>query len=216
MRIILLGPPGAGKGTQAESITRDYKIPHISTGDIFRYNIKNNTELGKLAKQYIDKGMLVPDDVTNKIVEDRLSKDDCKDGFLLDGYPRNVVQAESLGKYLGNKNLKIDHVLNIIVDRDELVKRLSGRRVCPSCGATYHIVTKPPKVEGICDNCGEKLIQRTDDNIESVLKRLEVYEDETKPLVEYYGKLNLIRNIDGNKPVNEVYKEIQALIGDEV
>ncbi|WKV07976.1 adenylate kinase [Thermoanaerobacterium sp. CMT5567-10] len=216
MRIILLGPPGAGKGTQAESITRDYKIPHISTGDIFRYNIKNNTELGKLAKQYIDKGMLVPDDVTNKIVEDRLSKDDCKDGFLLDGYPRNVVQAESLGKYLGDKNLKIDHVLNIIVDRDELVKRLSGRRVCPSCGATYHIVTKPPKVEGICDNCGEKLIQRTDDNIESVLKRLEVYEDETKPLVEYYGKLNLIRNIDGNKPVNEVYKEIQALIGDEV
>ncbi|MBE0068843.1 MULTISPECIES: adenylate kinase [Thermoanaerobacterium] len=216
MRIILLGPPGAGKGTQAESITRDYKIPHISTGDIFRYNIKNNTELGKLAKQYIDKGMLVPDDVTNKIVEDRLSKDDCKDGFLLDGYPRNVVQAESLGKYLGNKNLKIDHVLNIIVDRDELVKRLSGRRVCPSCGATYHIVTKPPKVEGICDNCGEKLIQRMDDNIESVLKRLEVYEDETKPLVEYYGKLNLIRNIDGNKPVNEVYKEIQALIGDEV
>lgn len=216
MRIILLGPPGAGKGTQAESITRDYKIPHISTGDIFRYNIKNNTELGKLAKQYIDKGLLVPDDVTNKIVEDRLSKDDCKDGFLLDGYPRNVVQAESLGKYLGNKGLKIDHVLNIIVDRDELVKRLSGRRVCPSCGATYHIVTKPPKVEGICDNCGEKLIQRTDDNIESVLKRLEVYEDETKPLVEYYGKLNLIRNIDGNKPVNEVYKEIQALIGDEV
>ncbi|MEG6569530.1 adenylate kinase [Thermoanaerobacterium thermosaccharolyticum] len=216
MRVILLGPPGAGKGTQAERITKDYEIPHISTGDIFRYNIKNNTELGKLAKQYTEKGLLVPDDVTNKIVEDRLSKDDCKDGFLLDGYPRNVVQAESLGKYLENKGLKIDHVLNIIVDRDELVKRLSGRRVCPSCGATYHIVTKPPKVEGICDHCGEKLIQRTDDNIESVLKRLEVYEDETKPLVEYYGKLNLIRNIDGNKPVNEVYKEIQTLIGDEV
>ncbi|KAA5807053.1 adenylate kinase [Thermoanaerobacterium thermosaccharolyticum] len=216
MRVILLGPPGAGKGTQAERITKDYEIPHISTGDIFRYNIKNNTELGKLAKQYTEKGLLVPDDVTNKIVEDRLSKDDCKDGFLLDGYPRNVIQAESLGKYLENKNLKIDHVLNIIVDRDELVKRLSGRRVCPSCGATYHIVTKPPKVEGICDHCGEKLIQRTDDNIESVLKRLEVYEDETKPLVEYYGKLNLIRNIDGNKPVNEVYKEIQILIGDEV
>ncbi|MGF7398261.1 adenylate kinase [Thermoanaerobacterium thermosaccharolyticum] len=216
MRIILLGPPGAGKGTQAERIVNDYKIPHISTGDIFRYNIKNNTELGKLAKQFIDKGLLVPDDVTNKIVEDRLSKDDCSDGFLLDGYPRNVVQAESLGKYLENKGLKIDHVLNIIVDRDVLVQRLSGRRVCPSCGATYHIVTKPPKAEGICDNCGEKLIQRTDDNIESVLKRLEVYEDETKPLVEYYGKLNLIRNIDGNKPVNEVYKEIQALIGDEV
>lgn len=216
MRVILLGPPGAGKGTQAERITKDYEIPHISTGDIFRYNIKNNTELGKLAKQYTEKGLLVPDDVTNKIVEDRLTKDDCKDGFLLDGYPRNVVQAESLGKYLENKGLKIDHVLNIIVDRDELVKRLSGRRVCPSCGATYHIVTKPPKVEGICDHCGEKLIQRTDDNIESVLKRLEVYEDETKPLVEYYGKLNLIRNIDGNKPVNEVYKEIQILIGDEV
>lgn len=216
MRIILLGPPGAGKGTQAERITKDYEIPHISTGDIFRYNIKNNTELGKLAKQYIDKGLLVPDDVTNKIVEDRLSKDDCNDGFLLDGYPRNVVQAESLGKYLENKGLKIDHVLNIIVDRDALVQRLSGRRVCPSCGATYHVITKPPKVEGICNNCGEKLIQRTDDNIKSVLKRLEVYEDETKPLVEYYGKLNLIRNIDGNKPVNEVYKEIQALIGDEV
>ncbi|PHO06212.1 adenylate kinase [Thermoanaerobacterium thermosaccharolyticum] len=216
MRVILLGPPGAGKGTQAERITKDYEIPHISTGDIFRYNIKNNTELGKLAKQYTEKGLLVPDDVTNKIVEDRLTKDDCKDGFLLDGYPRNVIQAESLGKYLENKGLKIDHVLNIIVDRDELVKRLSGRRVCPSCGATYHIVTKPPKVEGICDHCGEKLIQRTDDNIESVLKRLEVYEDETKPLVEYYGKLNLIRNIDGNKPVNEVYKEIQTLIGDEV
>lgn len=216
MRVILLGPPGAGKGTQAERITKDYEIPHISTGDIFRYNIKNNTELGKLAKQYTEKGLLVPDDVTNKIVEDRLTKDDCKDGFLLDGYPRNVIQAESLGKYLENKGLKIDHVLNIIVDRDELVKRLSGRRVCPSCGATYHIVTKPPKVEGICDHCGEKLIQRTDDNIESVLKRLEVYEDETKPLVEYYGKLNLIRYIDGNKPVNEVYKEIQALIGDEV
>ncbi|MDI3309837.1 MAG: adenylate kinase [Thermoanaerobacterium sp.] len=215
MRIILLGPPGAGKGTQAESITRDYKIPHISTGDIFRYNIKNNTELGKLAKQYIDKGLLVPDDVTNRIVEDRLSKEDCKGGFLLDGYPRNVPQAEALNRYLGERNLKIDHVLNIVVDRDELVKRLSGRRVCPSCGATYHIFTKPPKVEGICDNCGEKLIQRTDDNIDSVLKRLEVYEDETKPLVEYYGNLNLIRNINGNKPVNEVYEEIQALIGDE-
>lgn len=215
MRIILLGPPGAGKGTQAENIIRDYKIPHISTGDIFRYNIKNNTELGKLAKQYIDKGLLVPDDVTNRIVEDRLSKDDCKVGFLLDGYPRNVSQAEALNKYLSDRNLKIDHVLNIVVDRDELVKRLSGRRVCPSCGATYHIFTKPPKVDGICDNCGEKLIQRTDDNIDSVLKRLEVYEDETKPLVEYYGNLNLIRNINGNKPVNEVYEEIQALIGDE-
>ncbi|SNX54391.1 adenylate kinase [Thermoanaerobacterium sp. RBIITD] len=215
MRIILLGPPGAGKGTQAERITNDFKIPHISTGDIFRYNIKNNTELGKLAKQYIDKGLLVPDAVTNKIVEDRLSKDDCKNGFLLDGYPRNVSQAESLEKFLANENLKIDHVLNIIVDRDSLVERLSGRRVCPSCGATYHVVTKPPKIEGICDKCGEKLIQRTDDNIESVLKRLEVYEDETKPLIEYYSKTNLIRNIDGNKPVNEVYNDIQALIGDD-
>lgn len=215
MIVILLGPPGAGKGTQAKMITKKYNIPHISTGDIFRYNIKNSTELGKLAKKYIENGILVPDDVTNKIVEDRLSRDDCKLGFLLDGYPRNVFQANVLDEFLNSINKKIDYVLNINVDNNDLIKRISGRRVCPACGASYHIETAPPKIEGICDKCGEKLIQRSDDNIESVLKRLEVYEDETKPLIEYYNNKGLLHYIEGNKPVNRVFESIQALIGDD-
>ncbi|QSZ27139.1 adenylate kinase [Aceticella autotrophica] len=214
MRIVLLGSPGAGKGTQASMIAEANHIPHISTGDIFRYNIKNETELGKLAKQYIDKGLLVPDDVTNKIVQDRIQKEDCKNGFLLDGYPRNVYQAEFFDNLLEEKNLKLDFVLNINVDKDILINRLGGRRICPNCGATYHIVTDPPKIEGICDKCGAKLIIRSDDNIDSVLKRLKVYEDETKPLIEYYSKKNILIDIDGNKPVNEVFESIQALMGD--
>lgn len=216
MKIILLGPPGAGKGTQAVRISEEFKIPHISTGDIFRQNIKGNTELGRLAKGYIDKGLLVPDEVTNKIVQDRLFKEDCKKGFLLDGYPRNVSQAEELDRFLKEQGSALDFVINIFVDREILIERITGRRVCPNCGATYHIKNTPPKVNDICDRCGAKLIQRTDDNIESVLKRLEVYDTETKPLIDYYKEKNILADIDGSKPVDEVFEKIRVLLGDDI
>lgn len=215
MKVILLGPPGAGKGTQAVRISEEFKIPHISTGDIFRQNIKGNTELGKLAKGYIDKGLLVPDEVTNKIVQDRLVKEDCKNGFLLDGYPRNVSQAEELDGFLQDQGSVLNYVINIFVEREILIDRITGRRVCPNCGSTYHVKNTPPKVENICDKCGAELIQRTDDNIESVLKRLEVYDSETKPLIEYYEKRNILVDIDGSKPVNEVFDKIRVLLGDD-
>lgn len=216
MKIILLGPPGAGKGTQAVKISKEFEIPHISTGDIFRQNIKGNTELGRLAKGYIDKGLLVPDDVTNKIVQDRLYKEDCKNGFLLDGYPRNVSQAEELDRFLEGQGSALDFVINIFVDREILIERITGRRVCPNCGATYHIKNTPPTVENSCDICGAELIQRTDDNIESVLKRLEVYDIETKPLIDYYKKKSILVDIDGSKPVDEVFEKIRVLLGDDI
>ncbi|AIS53171.1 adenylate kinase Adk [Thermoanaerobacter kivui] len=215
MRVILLGPPGAGKGTQAVKIAKEFNIPHISTGDIFRQNLRDNTDLGKLAKEYMDKGLLVPDEVTNRIVEDRLEKEDCKKGFLLDGYPRNVSQAEELDRFLEKQGNSLNCVLNIEVDRDVLIERITGRRICPNCGATYHIKNSPPAVDNVCDKCGTQLIQRSDDKIESVLKRLEVYDSQTKPLIEYYTRKKILINIDGNKSVEEVFESIKRSLGDD-
>ena len=197
MNLILLGPPGAGKGTQAVRIVEKYHVPHISTGDIFRANIKQGTELGKKAQEYMNRGELVPDELVVEIATDRLKADDCKDGFLLDGFPRTVFQAEKLDEFLESEGKKLDHVLDIEVNKDELMVRLTGRRVCKTCGASFHVVNIPPKVEGICDNCGADLIQRDDDNEETATNRIEVYNKETKPLVDYYEKADNIDHIDG-------------------
>lgn len=197
MNLILLGPPGAGKGTQAVRIVEKYHVPHISTGDIFRANIKQGTELGKKAQEYMNRGELVPDELVVEIATDRLKADDCKDGFLLDGFPRTVFQAEKLDEFLESEGKKLDHVLDIEVNKDELMVRLTGRRVCKTCGASFHVANIPPKVEGICDNCGADLIQRDDDNEETATNRIEVYNKETKPLVDYYEKADNIDHIDG-------------------
>lgn len=214
MNLILLGPPGAGKGTQAAKIIEKYNIPHISTGDIFRENIKNGTELGKKAQEYMNKGQLVPDELVVEIATDRLDKDDCKDGFLLDGFPRTVFQAEELDKYLASKGKKVDHVLDIEVDRAELMTRLTGRRVCSKCGASYHIINIPPKKEGVCDVCGGELIQRKDDNEETAANRIEVYNKETKPLVDYYEKAGNISHIDGTTGLESVFNDIVGVLGE--
>ncbi len=208
MRLVLLGPPGAGKGTQASAIIEKYSIPHISTGDILRSNIKKGTELGKKAKEYMDKGLLVPDDLVVSLVKDRLLEDDCKNGFLLDGFPRTVNQADALDEVLTNMNIKLDKVINIDVDRDELINRAVGRRICKNCGATYHIKFNPPKEEDKCDACGNCLFQRDDDKEETVAKRIEVYTKQTKPLIDYYEKKNIILNVDGNKSIEKVFEEI--------
>lgn len=208
LRTILLGPPGAGKGTQAVKIVEKYNIPHISTGDIFRENIKNQTELGKRAKAYMDRGELVPDELVVEIATDRLTKDDCKNGFLLDGFPRTIFQAEKLDEFLTQRGEKIDKVINIDVEKDALVKRITGRRVCKSCGASYHVVNIPPKKDGICDLCSGELIQRADDTEETVLNRIDVYNKQTKPLVDYYDKAGVIINIDGNKDLDDVFADI--------
>ncbi|QQY79394.1 adenylate kinase [Keratinibaculum paraultunense] len=214
MRLILLGPPGAGKGTQASAIVKKYNIPHISTGDIFRENIKMGTELGKKVKEYMDKGLLVPDDIVVSIVKDRILKDDCKDGFLLDGFPRTVNQGEALDKELSNMGLKLDKVINLNVEKEILIERITGRRICKDCGATYHIKFNPPAKKGICDNCGGKLYQREDDTQETVEKRIEVYQQQTKPLIDYYTKKGLILNIDGSKAIDEIFEAIvKALEG---
>ena len=197
IRTILLGPPGAGKGTQAAIIVKNNNIPHISTGDIFRENIKNGTELGKRAQEYMSKGELVPDDLVIEIATTRLLEDDCKNGFILDGFPRTVHQAEELDKFLDEHGQEISVVITLEVPDDVLMKRLTGRRVCPKCGATFHIVGMPPKKEGICDICGAELIQRPDDNEETAGNRIEVYNRETKPLIDYYEKKGKIANIDG-------------------
>ncbi|MDR7871591.1 MAG: adenylate kinase [Tissierellaceae bacterium] len=208
MRVVLLGPPGVGKGTQASNIVKKYNIPHISTGDIFRANIKEGTELGITAKGYMDKGLLVPDDLVVSIVKDRLSKDDCTNGFLLDGFPRTVDQAEALDNELNEMGIKLDKVVNIDADKDILISRAIGRRICKKCGATYHISNNPPKVEGICDLDGGELYQRADDTVETVTTRIQVYLDQTRPLIDYYRKQGLILDIDGTKPIEEVFKEI--------
>ena len=210
LRLVLLGPPGAGKGTQASAIISKYSIPHISTGDIFRANIKNGTELGKQVEAYMNKGLLVPDELVVSIVKDRLTEEDCKDGFLLDGFPRTVNQAEALDEELKKMNLKLDKVVNIQVGKEILIERAIGRRICKNCGATYHIKFNPPKEENICDKWGGKLHQRDDDKVETVEKRIEVYHEQTKPLIEYYDKKGLLLNVDGTKPVEEVFNEIIA------
>ena len=209
MRLILLGPPGAGKGTQASSIVAEYGITHISTGDIFRHNIKNETELGKKVKSYLDKGQLVPDELTIDLVWDRLSKDDCKKGFLLDGFPRTINQAEALQKGLEERGLKLDKVINIDVDKNILVNRLSGRRVCKNCGETYHIDNKPTLKDGVCDKCSGEVIQRAYDNEKTVLDRIEVYEKQTFPLIDFYKNLGLILTVDGTLSIEDVFSQIK-------
>ncbi len=216
MRLVILGPPGAGKGTQAASIIKEYNVVHISTGDIFRENIKNDTELGREAKKYMDQGQLVPDEVVNAIVVDRLKKDDCKDGFLLDGYPRTANQAVSLDAALENMNTKLDKVINIQVPAELLIERATGRRVCKKCGHTYHIVNNPPKVEGICDFDGSELIQREDDTEETVTKRIEVYEKQTAPLIDYYKAQGLIVDIDGTQSIDDVFADIKAALDKDI
>lgn len=214
MRVVLLGPPGAGKGTQAVNIKDDLNIPHISTGDIFRSNIKNGTELGKEVQGYLEKGALVPDELTTSIVWDRLDQEDCKDGFLLDGFPRTLTQAEALKAGLEERNLSLDAVVNIEVPAEVLVRRLSGRRVCTSCGASYHVDANPTAVDGVCDKCSETVIQRSDDNEETVSNRIEVYEKQTAPLIDFYTNEGLIRSFDGTKDINAITEEIlQSLKG---
>ncbi len=213
MKIIMLGAPGAGKGTQAKLLADHYGLPHISTGDIFRYNLKMGTELGKKAKTYMDAGALVPDELTVDLVLDRLAKEDCQSGYILDGFPRTMNQARKLSEALG-KDGEIDFAVNIEVPDDAIIERMAGRRVCPSCGASYHIVNIPPKKEGICDRCGAALIQRDDDREETVKKRLTVYHDQTQPLIDYYKGLGREIDIDGTRTMEQVFAQITEKLGD--
>ena len=212
MKIIMLGAPGAGKGTQAKKISERYSIPHISTGDIFRANIKNGTELGKKAKEYMDKGLLVPDELVVDLVVDRLSQADCEKGCVLDGFPRTIPQAEALDAALEAKNEKVDYAIDIEVPDEIIIARMSGRRACLSCGATYHIVHVPPKKEGICDACGSELVLRDDDKAETVKKRLDVYHEQTQPLIDYYCGKKLLIEIDGTKSMDEVTEAVFELL----
>lgn len=208
MRFILLGAPGAGKGTQAVEIKQKYNIPHISTGDIFRSNIKNQTELGKKAEGYLNSGELVPDELTIELVKDRLKQEDVKNGFLLDGFPRTIPQVEALDEFLKELGIKLDRVINIDVDKKVLIERITGRRVCKNCKASFHIAFNPPKVDSVCDYCGGELVTRADDNEEAVRNRIGVYESQTAPLIDYYNKQSLVLTIDGNKSPKEVTEEI--------
>ena len=212
MKIILMGPPGAGKGTQAEKLVDLYQIPHISTGDMFRKAQKDGTELGLKAKSYMDQGQLVPDEVTVGIVKERLAEVDCKEGFLLDGFPRTVQQADALDTILAELDMALDCVVNIEVDKAFLVDRLTGRRVCRTCGATYHIANKAPKVEGVCDKCGGELYQRGDDTIEKVSNRLDVYAAQTAPLIDYYKSKGIMSSIDGSKSMEDVLADIRSAL----
>lgn len=213
MNLVLMGLPGAGKGTQAEKIVQEYGIPHISTGDMFRAAIKEGTALGLQAKAYMDRGDLVPDEVTIGIVRERLSKDDCEKGFLLDGFPRTVAQAEALEAMLAELGRSIDYVINIEVDKALLMERLTGRRICKECGATYHLVFNPPAKLGVCDKCGGELYQRADDNEETVANRLEVNMKQTQPLLDFYRAKGYLRNINGQQEIEQVFADICELLG---
>lgn len=213
MKIVMLGAPGAGKGTQAKMIASKYQIPHISTGDIFRANIKNGTELGKKAKTYMDQGLLVPDELVCDLVVDRVQQDDCKKGYILDGFPRTIPQAESLDAALSRLGEAVDYAINIEVPDENIVKRMGGRRACVGCGATYHLVYAAPKKEGICDNCGAELILRDDDKPETVQKRLGVYHEQTQPLIDYYTKKGILKEVDGTMDMGDVFKAIVEILG---
>jgi adenylate kinase len=213
VNLVLMGLPGAGKGTQAEQIVEKYKIPHISTGDMFRSAIKEGTDLGLQAKSFMDKGELVPDEVTIGIVRERLSKADCEKGFLLDGFPRTVPQAEALENILSDLNRKIEFVINIDVEKELLMERLTGRRICKSCGSTYHLVFNPPATEGVCDRCNGELYQRADDNEETVQNRLEVNLKQTKPLLDFYETKGYLRNINGQQDIRKVFADLDELLG---
>ena len=212
MKIIMLGAPGAGKGTQAINIAKEYHIPHVSTGDIFRANIKNETELGMKAKSYMDAGKLVPDELTIGMLLSRISEPDCKEGYVLDGFPRTIPQAESLKTALTGRGEKIDYAVDIEVPDENIVKRMSGRRSCPKCGATYHISFNPPKKENICDECGAALTQRADDQPETVNSRLRVYHEQTQPLIDFYEKEGVLKQIDGTKKPSEVFSDIMEVL----
>ena len=214
MKIIMLGAPGAGKGTQAKKIAAKYDIPHISTGDIFRANIKNGTELGNNAKTYMDQGLLVPDELVVDLVVDRVQQDDCKNGYVLDGFPRTIPQAEALDKALAEFGDKIDYAIDVNVPDENIVKRMGGRRACVGCGATYHLVYAPTKTEGICDVCGKELILRDDDKPETVQKRLNVYHEQTQPLIDYYTGQGVLKTVDGTKNLDEVFGDIVKILGE--
>ncbi len=213
MKIIMLGAPGAGKGTQAKQIADKYAIPHISTGDIFRANLKAGTELGKKAKEYMDQGLLVPDELTCDLVMDRIGQDDCKNGFVLDGFPRTIPQAEALDAALTKINQKMDYAIDVDVPDENIVNRMSGRRACLNCGATYHIVSIPTKAEGVCDRCGSPVVLRDDDQPETVKKRLDVYHEQTQPLIDYYKEQNILRTVDGTQPMEDVFGAIVEILG---
>ena len=213
MKIIMLGAPGAGKGTQAKKIAAKYGIPHISTGDIFRANIKNGTELGKKAKTYMDQGLLVPDELVVDLVVDRVNQDDCKNGYVLDGFPRTIPQAEALTEALAKMGQKMDYAIDVDVPDENIVRRMGGRRACVGCGATYHIEYAPTKKEGICDTCGGELILRDDDKPETVQKRLDVYHEQTQPLIDYYTKAGILRTVDGTVDIDDVFQAILDIFG---
>ncbi len=213
MKIVMLGAPGAGKGTQAKMIADKYSIPHISTGDIFRANIKEGTPLGLEAKSYMDQGKLVPDELTVKILLDRVAKDDCKNGYVLDGFPRTIPQANVLKDALSKQNDKIDFAINVDVPDENIARRMSGRRACVTCGATYHIEHVPPKTEGVCDKCGSELILRDDDKPETVLNRLKIYHEQTQPLIDFYNNEGILKEVDGTVDVKVVFENIVKILG---
>ena len=213
MKIIMLGAPGAGKGTQAKKIADKYQIPHISTGDIFRANIKNGTELGKKAKTYMDQGLLVPDELVVDLVVDRVQQSDCANGYVLDGFPRTIPQAEALDAALAKLGDKVDYAINVEVPDENIINRMGGRRACVGCGATYHVAYNPPKKEGFCDIDGDQLILRDDDNPETVKKRLDVYHDQTQPLIEYYSSKQILKEVDGTVDMEDVFTAIVQILG---